>query len=604
MKTTFFNVRLIFQALLLCGLQPLLAQPARLVNTPPTPWVSGSIFSKVLNSPVTQTPGDSRSVNWIDYDNDQDLDLFISNGPQGGAPNFLYRNDGAAGFTAVTNQSIVTDSAPSDGATWADYDNDGDIDCFVVNWYGVNNQFYQNNGDGTFEKITTGAFVNDGGFSETASWGDYDQDGFVDLYVSNSAGNKRNFLYHNNGDGSFTKIINGAAVTDAATSRSVNWTDYDLDGDVDLFVSNENNEQENLYRNDAGVLTKITGGPLLTAGGKTMSSSWADYDNDGDFDVFLANDQGNGALFRNDNGTFVRITTGPVVTSGGNSFGCQWADIDLDGDQDLFVTNAFGSGLLKNFLFMNQGDGTFIRDTAEVVSQDEGWSYGCAFGDYDRDGDLDLAVANCYNATQPDYLYQNHSNESGRHWLVVQCTGVGSNRSAIGAKVWAYSQLNGQPFTQLREISAQSGYCGQNQLAAHFGLGAAQVLDSVAVQWPSGQRQVLHNQAVDQYLQVTELQMVATRPVPSFPLPELRISPNPFTDSVSVFWEMPATGSVLLEVIDLQGKTVVSNQMVRVSGAQQWTWEGKTVEQAPPGVYFIKIQGEGWSVTREVVRGE
>lgn len=603
MKTNFFNACLICQAFLLCGLQPLFAQPARPAITPPTPWVSGSIFSKVLNSPVTQTPGDSRSVNWIDYDNDQDLDLFISNGPQGGAPNFLYRNDGPAGFTAVTSQSIVTDSAPSDGATWADYDNDGDIDCFVVNWYGVNNQFYQNNGDGTFEKMTTGAFVNDGGFSETASWGDYDQDGFVDLYVSNSAGNKRNFLYRNNGAGSFTKIINGAAVTDAATSRSVNWIDYDLDGDADLFVTNENNEQENLYRNDAGVLTKITGGPLLTAGGKTMSSSWADYDNDGDFDVFLANDQGNDALFRNDNGTFVRITTGPVVTSGGNSFGSQWADIDLDGDQDLFVTNAFGSGLLKNFLFLNQGDGTFIRDTAEVVSQDEGWSYGCAFGDYDHDGDLDLAVANCYNAVQPDYLYQNHSNESGRHWLVVQCTGVGSNHSAIGAMVWAYSQLNGQPFTQLREISAQSGYCGQNQLAAHFGFGAVAAVDSVVVQWPSGIRQALHHPQVDQYVQLTEPETVGVRPELAVLVPELRILPNPFTDSVTVYWEMPASGNVLLEVIDWQGKTVVSSQLVRVSGAQQWTWDGETVEQAASGVYFVRIQGEGWSVTREVVRG-
>ncbi|MFN0013306.1 MAG: FG-GAP repeat domain-containing protein, partial [Saprospiraceae bacterium] len=102
------------------------------------------IFSNVVNSPATTTPGDYRSVNWIDVDNDTDLDLFISNGPQGGANNFLYVNNGAGSFAAVTNDPIVQDGKPSDGATWADFDNDGDADCFVANWYGVNNLFYKN----------------------------------------------------------------------------------------------------------------------------------------------------------------------------------------------------------------------------------------------------------------------------------------------------------------------------------------------------------------------------------------------------------------------------------------------------------------------------
>ena len=244
-------------------------------------------FSKVTDVEPVKKIGDWRSVNWIDYNNDGWLDLFISQGPEIGANNALFKNNKNGTFTAITNDPIVSDKAPSDGATWGDYDNDGNIDCFVVNWYGVNNLLYKNNGNGAFTQITSGNIVNDGGYSETASWGDYDNDGFLDLYVANSDGNKRNFLYHNEKNGTFSKITSGALVTDAFSSRSVNWVDIDGDGDLDLFVTNESNQNENLYRNDgSGSFTKITNSPLVQDGKNTMSSSWGDYDNDGDLDVF------------------------------------------------------------------------------------------------------------------------------------------------------------------------------------------------------------------------------------------------------------------------------------------------------------------------------
>jgi hypothetical protein len=446
-------------------------------------FLDPAIFSKVLNSPAVTAPGDSRSVNWVDVDNDLDLDLFISNGPQAGQNNFLYKNNGTGGFTAVANDPIVQDGKPSDGATWADYDNDGDEDCFVANWYNVSNLCYKNNGDGSFAQVTTGNFVTDGGYSETAAWGDYDNDGWLDLYVTNSDGNLKNFLYRNLHDGTFQKVATGSPVTDAFLSRSVNWTDFNGDGALDLFVTNENNQHENLYRNNNdGTLTKLTSGELLTASGKTMSSSWGDYDNDGDLDVFLANDQGNDWLFRNDlavgESTFVKVNANTFL--GGNSFGTQWADVDNDADLDLFVTNAFWGGPWKNFLFLNNGDGTFSKNLTEIPATDEGWSYGCAFGDWDRDGDLDLGVATCLNANQTDYLYENHSAENSNNWLEIRLIGTTSNRSAIGAKLRVTANVGGQPLTQLREISAQSGYCGQNQPAAHFGL------DCVAMAFGSG----------------------------------------------------------------------------------------------------------------------
>jgi hypothetical protein len=537
-------------------------------------------FTAVTNSPVVQTPGDSRSINWIDVDGDKDLDLFITNGPQAGQNNSLYKNNGQGAFTAVTGDPIVQDGQPSDGATWADADNDGDADCFVANWYGVNNLFYKNDGAGNFTQILTGPPVTDGGFSETASWGDYDDDGWVDLYVSNSGGNKKNFLYHNNSDATFTKITTGAAVNDAFESRSVNWTDYDGDGNIDLFVTNESNQHENLYRNNGTGAFTVIASDLTTNGGRTMSSSWGDYDRDGDQDVFLAQDQGNDALFRNDgDGVFVKITAGPVVASGGNSFGSQWTDIDNDADLDLFVTNAFGGGPWRNFLFRNDGDGNFTRDTSEVAATDLGWSYGAAFGDFDRDGDLDLAVANCYNGSQPEYLYENHAAESDNHWLVLECIGTTSNRSAIGARVRVTATIGGQEITQMREISAQSGYCGQNQLAPHFGLADAAIVTGLTVEWPSGLTQNFQNLAVDQYLTLTEGQEPTSVQIP-VPAPRLRLktpSPNPFHDAVNLGFELADAAALTIEVADLDGR-MLRRLAARTFGAgeHELSWDGKS----------------------------
>lgn len=557
-------------------------------------FFNNNIFSKVVNSPVVTRPGDSRSVNWVDVDNDTDLDLFITNGPESGENNFLYKNNGNGGFSAVAQDPIVQDNKPSDGATWADVDNDGDNDCFVVNWYGANNLFYRNLGNGTFEQVTTDDFVNDGGYSETASWGDYDRDGWLDLYVTNSDGDKRNFLYKNAGNGTFSKVTTGSPVTDALKSRCVNWVDFDLDGDDDLFVTNEADQPESFYRNNDGVFQKITGIPLVMAAGKTMSASWGDMDNDGDEDVYLANDQGNDKLFRNDQGAFTAITTGPVVNSGGNSFGSAWGDVDLDGDLDLFVTNAFWGGAWKNFLFINDGpdaDGNpvFSQNATELPATDQGWSFGCAFGDMDRDGDLDLAVANCLNASQTEYLYENHASEMARHWVGIRCIGVESNRGAIGAKVFVTATINGQQRTQMRQISAQTGYCGQNQMEAHFGLANAAILEMVRVVWPSGHVDTLNNLPADQYWNLVEgLGISAVSGQASSLVQELKAIPNPFSDTVACAFNLTKSCSIAMEMYDSSGRNVANTIAQALQpGNQNIQLKGLDI---PAGHYYIVLK--------------
>lgn len=499
-------------------------------------------FTKITTGPVVSTPGDSRSVNWIDVNNDGKLDLFISNGKAGGQNNMLYLNTDGANFTQVTSDPIALDNKPSDGATFADCDNDGDIDAFVVNWYLQDNMFYTNDGSGAFTQIT-GIPTASGGYSETAAWGDYDNDGLLDLYVTrsgNTPARKLNQLYHNDGGNVFTKILTGQQVTDAFTSRSVNWTDIDSDGDLDLFVTNEGttNNNENIYRNDGGGLfTKITDGPLVNNGGATMSSSWGDYDNDGDLDVYLANDAADNALFRNDgNFTFTKITGDPVTTTNSHSFSSAWSDIDNDGDIDLFVTNAFNTVTeqLHNFLYLNNGNGTFTKVEDGWPATDLSWSYGCAFGDYDNDGFEDLAVATTTfgGVDANDFLYHNDGNSN--HWITIKLIGNTSNKSAIGAKVRINATINGVSVNQMREISAQSSYCGQNDLRAHFGLGDAAIVNSIAIEWPSGATEGFDTINSDQFLTIGEGQGILKVGEVQKDNDPIMIYPNPASDILHI----------------------------------------------------------------------
>jgi hypothetical protein len=464
-------------------------------------------FTKVTDSPLSSSPGDSRSVNWVDVNNDGFIDCFISNGPRGGQNNSLFLNTGKENFTRVTNDSIVLDNKPSDGATFADVDNDGDLDAFIVNWYNVNNLFYLNDGKGNFKRITTGELVNDHGYSETAAFGDYDNDGYVDLYVTNSEGRKNNFLYLNNKKASFKKITSGPMVTDTGFSRCANWVDADNDGDPDLFVTNENKQNENLYRNDGkGNFTKLAEGALLNDAGNTTSASWADMDNDGDLDVFLTNDAGTNSFFKNNgNFNFTKITADVVGKIFSHSFSSAWSDIDNDGDEDLFVTNSFGGKTrLLNYFYLNNGNGSFTRNTTDIIAKDTAWSYGCAFGDYDNDGFQDLAVATCrFNTTDDaDLLY--HNNGNSNHWITLKLTGTKSNKAAIGARVYVKALINGKSVLQMREISAQNGYCSQNELRVHVGLNTTILIDEIKIVWPSGLTQTFNNVKADQILEVTE----------------------------------------------------------------------------------------------------
>ncbi len=454
-------------------------------------------FTRITSGAIVNDGGDSWGSSWGDYDNDNDLDLFVANA---GDNNSLYQNNGNGSFTKITQGAIVNDGGYSNGSSWGDYDNDGDLDLFVTNFNDQNNFLYQNNGNSSFTKITAGAIVNDGGSSMSCSWGDYDNDGDLDLFVANYFG-ENSFLYQNNGNGSFTKITQGAIVNDHGNFFGSSWGDYDNDSDLDLFIANYSGENNFLYQNNGnGSFTKITEGAIVNDGGYSTGSSWGDYDNDNDLDLFVANFDGqNNFLYQNNgNGNFTKITAGAIVNDGGYSTGSSWGDYDDDGDLDLFVAN---SSRENDFLYQNNGNGSFSKITQGAIVNDVGFSNGSSWGDYDNDGDLDLFVANSYGN---NFLYQN--NLTGNHWINIRLIGTISNTSAIGARIRVQARIQGAPVWQMQEVSGQTGYASQNSLNAEFGLKKAAIIDSIQIRWPSKERavNVYTNVAVNQFLTLRE----------------------------------------------------------------------------------------------------
>lgn len=566
--------------------------------------LNAQIFTKITTGEIVNTPSDSRSVNWIDFNNDGFQDLMITNGSSAGANNLLYKNNGDGTFSSIISSPIVTDNKPSVGATWADFDNNGFIDCFVTNWYGQNNLFYINNGNGVFSQALnqTLPLVNDAGYSETAAWGDLNNDGLLDLVVSNSDGNKKNFLYLNADSQNFNKVQNGALVNDAFHSRCINLTDFDNDGDLDVFVTNENNENENLYENDGNAnFTKNESYNFTNNMGNSMTSSWADIDNDGDLDLFIGNFQGFNALYINNgiNG-FSKNNTDTISKTFAFTFGSNFGDIDNDGDLDLITTNAYGNGFLRNFLYINDGLGNFSKNESEVLSQDSGWSYGCAFADYNNDGFLDLAIANNLNGNQKNSLYKNNTNLNS--WIEIKCQGSFSNYSAIGAKVRLKAQINGNSVWQMREISSQSGYCGQNMLNVHFGLGNASNIDSLIIEWPSGTEESFSNLMVNQMLTATENNGITGTKIikkNDAVIDNLTCFPNPFKEKMNFTFSIQQREWVKIEILDKAGNLVeiLHNQYLNI-GQHHFNWDASKKQVS--GIYFLKISASKESIIEKI----
>ncbi|MCX6929312.1 MAG: FG-GAP-like repeat-containing protein, partial [Verrucomicrobia bacterium] len=462
-------------------------------------------FTKITANPIVNDAGSWAACAWGDYDGDGLIDLFIASTLDASGNtrrNALYRNQGSGTFVRITTGGPVTEFGDWRGCAWADYDDDGYLDLMVtrVDTAGFPGQasLYRNNGNGTFAKQTTSLLGKPvaGGYSEECVWGDYDNDGFLDLYVARNS--DTDWLLHNNGDGTLTRVTNNIGIPpDLQDSYGVMWGDYDNDGWPDLFVTvksdYETNQNNFLYHNNRnGTFTKVVTGSVVTDNEHSVGCTWVDYDNDGYLDLFVVNGSAvsvTNSLYRNNgDGTFTKQTShqvGSIVGDAAYFGGCTWGDYDNDGFVDVFVTTVNGD---VSFLYHNNGNGTFSRVLSGSLANDQGNAFGCAWGDYDNDGNLDLVVARGTLSLSTNLLYHNNGNTNG--WLKVKLIGRASNQSAVGARVRVKAIIRGRPIWQLREITSGNGFAS-SPLEAHFGLGNATNVDVLRIEWPSGIVQTL-----------------------------------------------------------------------------------------------------------------
>ncbi len=455
---------------------------------------SNLTFSDQLASGIESTLMDSWSVSTIDYDNDNDDDLFFTD-MTASQPNRLFQNNGKAIFTKVTTGAIATDLAQSMSSSWADYDNDGDLDVVIANTSVVPCFFYENNGNGTFTKNITAGFTKQNGYYHHVSWVDVDNDGKLELYLGNYLPTRFNELWRRDASGTWVLWADNLLSQVVGSSTGSTWADYDKDGYQDLLILNNEGGKNKMYHNLGNGNYEAVSNVITSNGGRSVASTWGDIDNDGDLDLFISNSGNvNNDLFVNNGaGVFVKVTTGEIVTDGGHSHGASFADIDKDMDLDLYVANDQGN----KFLYLNNGSGVFTKVLDDFSVSNYGLSFGAAFSDLDGDGDMDLITSSHSNQKAHVFLKNNNTNK----YYKIRLVGTASNKSAVGARI----RLKASGKWQTRTVNSQNGFGGQNSYRQHFGVGTASKIDSIIVYWPSGYVQILKNVNVNQNTVITEV---------------------------------------------------------------------------------------------------
>ena len=501
-------------------------------------------------------------VAFYDYDNDGWLDIFLVNGwrlegfPAGQEPtSHLFKNNRDGTFTDVTGKAGLVHSGWGQGVCIGDYDNDGFEDLFVA--YFGKNVLYHNNGDGTFTDVSEKAGVagNAKRWNSGCAFVDYDRDGRLDLFVANyidldlatapvpesgpcnykgmlvacgppGLNGGKNILYHNNGDGTFTDVSQAAGILNAngTYGLGVLTADFDNDGWPDIYVANDSTASA-LYKNlTNGKFTDVAmeAGCALSADGKPqagMGVSAIDYDLDGNLDIVKTNFAGDTpSLYRNIGAGNFEDATFPAGLGKHTQYlgwGCGFFDMDNDGWADILICNGHvypeveqlrteAGYAQRKLLYRNLRNGRF-----EDVSTDAGpgisvpsASRGCAFGDFDNDGDIDVVVN-----TVNDYPQLLRCDQKiGNNWLKVRTIGTKSNRSGIGARLRCVTHPAGETkaHAQIDEVRSGGGYFSQNDLRVHFGIGKAEKVDLLEIRWPSGLIEKVENIKPNQVIYVKE----------------------------------------------------------------------------------------------------
>ncbi|MFY0630961.1 MAG: VCBS repeat-containing protein [Flavobacteriaceae bacterium] len=514
-------------------------------------------------------------VSFVDFNNDGWDDLTIATDTNS-AIRFFQNNNGS--FTEVFfGMNDITNETKQ--VLWIDFDNDGDKDFFTTSEEGVS-KLFENDGSMGFTDITMSAGIT---FTETstwgASWGDYDNDGDLDLYICFlKVGNTRpNILYRNNGDKTFTDVSIAAGlnqVTDASFCNA--FFDYNNDGWQDIFVTNHKFEVSYLYENNKdGTFTDVSaasGANVITDG---MSSTVGDYNDDGWFDYYITNAPVGNYLLKNDNGVFSNVAASSGTDFLNVSWGAVFLDFDNDAKLDLYVSGLFDGtdNLLPSALYQNQGNETFTIPQNIGLDGDTRKSFGNAIGDINNDGLVDIFVN---NEDADNFLWKNETVNTN-NWLKIKLEGVISNRDGVGNRI----EINAGGKSQYRYTLAGEGYLGQNSNYEFVGIESATNIDYIKVTWnKTGTVETITNIQPNQAITIKEGSGVVLS-TSSEELKSFSVYPNPSDDGV--FYLSILNNEVhQIVVTDLSGRRVFVKD--NITSSDQFD-----LSNLSSGVYIAKV---------------
>lgn len=545
---------------------------------------SRASFSDITASAGVGDGANSRGVAWGDFDNDGYPDLYVCNtGPDVGmgALNQLFHNRGGGSFTdEAAARGVQAGSEEHEGAAWGDFDNDGNLDLVTVSVEGIH--LFRNNGPPgyTFTDVTSASGLQAGASGRSVCWVDYDRDGYLDLFVTNYGA--PNQLWHNNRDGTFGLMHMGLDRNGSTFSAA--FSDFERTGRLGLALGLDGNVDSSslkLYRQRPdGQFEDVTVQAGLSGfRGRVFGVAWADYDNDGWPDLAIANESGADALFHNrGDGTFQEVARSAGVQNGLGATSPAWLDIDNDGLLDLYKVNYREPATL----FDNLSGRAFTASGIAAVTAP--WR-SVAAADFDRDGAMDL-----YLSSEAGNTLLRGQAPASNHWLELRLRGHASNRAAIGARAEAY--VGGRRETQ--EVVGGQAWGSQPDQTLHFGLGGSGVVDSLVVYWPSGMRTSTSGVAGDRVITLEEGDTVSTRsrlPIVASLRPNV---PNPFSRSTRIAFDLPAgSPRVRLAVYDVNGRlerTLVDG--IRSPGTNLGViWDGTANDgtQVASGVHFCLL---------------